>query len=224
MKRVTEGLKSLTRPSASDMARVHNQRVSIPAQAYLAVLPHVEPGNALSAIARDRLLAWDGSMDANRVGPTIYSAMRDALLKEIFETNLPADLADAAWHPADRGLGSFGNRLKARMVEMLRSDDRSLLADGDTWPAAISRALARRRRHPLRPPRRRPRRLGLGARPPRRPSPHPVRRLSRAERCARSSLHTPQRRRRHATPGRLFVRRFRHRYQPVRGPLLLRHC
>ena len=82
-------------------------------------------------------------MDANLVQPTIYSAMRDALLKEIFDRNLTPGLAHDAWHPADRGLGSFGNRLKARLVEMLRNDDRSLLADGDTWPDAISRALTR---------------------------------------------------------------------------------
>ena len=69
--------------------------------------------------------------------------MRDALLKELLERNLTPELADAAWHPADRGLGSFGNRFKARMVEMLRQDDRSLLPDGDSWPAAISRSLAR---------------------------------------------------------------------------------
>ena len=140
---VTQGLKSLTKPAAADMAKVHAYRVSQPAQSYLAILPRVEPSNALAAIARERLLAWDGSMDANQVQPAIYSAMRDALLKELFEHNLPTDLADDAWHPADRGLGSFGNRLKARMVEMLRHDDRSLLAEGDTWPAAISRALTR---------------------------------------------------------------------------------
>ena len=143
VKGVTKGLKSLTNPSAPDMAKVHAYRISQPALAYLAVLPGVEPANALSAIARDRLVAWDGSMDAHLVQPTIYSAMRDALLKEIFERNLTPELAYDAWHPADRGLGSFGNRLKARVVEMLRNDDRSLLADGDTWPAAISRALAR---------------------------------------------------------------------------------
>ena len=140
---VTKGLKSLTNPSAADMAKVHAYKVSQPALAYLAVLPSVEPQNSLSAIARERLLSWDGSMDAHLVQPAIYSAMRDALLKEIFERNLPENLAYDAWHPADRGLGSFGNRLKARMVEMLRNDDRSLLAEGDTWPAAISRALAK---------------------------------------------------------------------------------
>ena len=150
VKGVTNGLKSLDKPAAPDMAKVHSQRISQPAQAYLALLPSIEPSNALAAIARDRLLAWDGSMDANRVAPTIYSAMRDALLKDIIDRNLPPGLAYDAWHPADRGLGSFGNRLKARIVEMIRNDDRSLLTPGhpelveeDTWPAAISRALTR---------------------------------------------------------------------------------
>ena len=142
VKGVTRGLKALSQPFAPDMAKVHAHRVSQPAEAYLAVLPGVEPLDALSAIARERLLTWDGSMDAHRVEPTIYSAMRDALLKEVFERNLTPELAHDAWHPADRGLGSFGNRLKARMVEMLRQDDRSLLGEGDSWPAAIARALS----------------------------------------------------------------------------------
>ncbi len=143
VKGVTKGLQSLDNPAAADMAKVHSQRISQPAQAYLALLPSIEPTNALAAIARERLLAWDGSMDPHLVQPTIYSAMRDALLKEIFDRNLPADLAHDAWHPADRGLGSFGNRLKARMVEMIRADDRSLLAEGESWPDAISRALTK---------------------------------------------------------------------------------
>ena len=143
VKGVTKGLKSLTKPAAPDMAKVHAYRVSQPAQAYLAVLPSVEPQDALSAIARERLLTWDGTMDAHRVEPTIYSAMRDALLKDLMERNLTPELAYAAWHPADRGLGSFVNRFKARLVEMVGQDDRSLLADGDTWAAAISRALSK---------------------------------------------------------------------------------
>jgi penicillin amidase len=80
-------------------------------------------------------------MDAQAVEPAIYSSVRDALLKEILGNVLPPTLAENAWHPADRGLGSFGNRLKARIVTMMEADDRSLLPDGDTWPGALSRAL-----------------------------------------------------------------------------------
>ena len=143
VKRVTHGLKSLDHPTAADMAQVHAQRVSIPALAYQDVLKAVEPLDESSESAKSLLLDWNGEMEASLVQPTIYSAMRDALLKEIFETNLTEDLANDAWHPSDRGLGSFSNRLKARLAEMIGQNDLSLLKQGDTWATVVSRALAK---------------------------------------------------------------------------------
>ena len=140
---VTEGLKSLHRPTAEDMEQVHAQRVSIPALAYLGVVKQIDPKDAAIKAAKDLLLDWNGEMNANQVQPTIYSAMRDAMLKEVLETNLTEKLAYDAWHPADRGLGSFSNRLKARLVAMIEQDDRSLLPEGDTWPTAVARALSK---------------------------------------------------------------------------------
>ena len=140
---VTEGLKSLHRPTAEDMEQVHAQRVSIPALAYLGVVKQIDPKDAAIKAAKDLLLDWNGEMNANQVQPTIYSAMRDAMLKEVLETNLTEKLAYDAWHPADRGLGSFSNRLKARLVAMIEQDDRSLLPEGDTWPTAAARALSK---------------------------------------------------------------------------------
>ena len=140
---VTEGLKSLHRPTAEDMEQVHAQRVSIPALAYLGVIKQIDPKDAAIKAAKDLLLDWNGEMNANQVQPTIYSAMRDAMLKEVLETNLTEKLAYDAWHPADRGLGSFSNRLKARLVAMIEQDDRSLLPEGDTWPTAVARALSK---------------------------------------------------------------------------------
>jgi penicillin amidase len=140
---VTEGLKSLHRPTAEDMEQVHAQRVSIPALAYLGVVKQIDPKDAAIKAAKHLLLDWNGEMNANQVQPTIYSAMRDAMLKEVLETNLTEKLAYDAWHPADRGLGSFSNRLKARLVAMIEQDDRSLLPEGDTWPTAVARALSK---------------------------------------------------------------------------------
>jgi len=142
VKRVIHGLKSLIRPTAEDMAQVHAQKVSIPALAYQGVLKQVEPMDKASEAAKALLLDWNAEMDASLVEPTIYSAMRDALLKEALETNLTEKLAYDAWHPADRGLGSFTNRLKARLVAMIGQDDTSLLPEGDTWPTAVARALS----------------------------------------------------------------------------------
>ena len=140
---VTEGLKSLHRPTAEDMEQVHAQRVSIPALAYLGVVKQIDPKDPAIKAAKHLLLDWNGEMNANQVQPTIYSAMRDAMLKEVLETNLTEKLAYDAWHPADRGLGSFSNRLKARLVAMIEQDDRSLLPEGDTWPTAVARALSK---------------------------------------------------------------------------------
>jgi penicillin amidase len=109
----------------------------------MGVVKQIDPKDAVSKAAKELLLDWNGEMDAGGVQPTIYSAMRDALLKEVLETNLTEKLAFDAWHPADRGLGSFSNRLKARLVAMIEQDDRSLLLEGDTWPTAVARALSK---------------------------------------------------------------------------------
>jgi penicillin amidase len=143
VRRVTDGLLALDRPSAAEMAAVHREMVSIPAQAYVDFLKDVEPRSPASAEARERLIQWDAKMDAGRVEPTIYSAFRDALLKEVLEINLGADLAKASWNPEGRGLGLFIGRLKARLVEAIGQDDRRWLAPGDTWRDIMSRALAK---------------------------------------------------------------------------------
>ena len=140
-KRVTEGLLALDRPQASDMARVHAQRVSIPAQTYVELLRRADPLDEASARARGKLLRWSGSMDAGSVEPTIYSASRDALLKVIMEHNLGPELAKEAWIPGGRGVGSFVNRLKAALVSMISEDDRSLLPPGADWASMLSHAL-----------------------------------------------------------------------------------
>jgi len=141
--RVTDGLLALDRPSVADMAAVHHEMASIPAQAYVGFLKEVEPKGPASAQARERLIRWDGKMDAGRVEPTIYSAFRDALLKEVLEINMGPDLAKAAWNPQGRGLGLFIGRLKARLVEAIAQDDRRWLAAGDTWRDVMCRALER---------------------------------------------------------------------------------
>ena len=138
---VTDGLLALKRPAAAEMAAVHREMVSIPARAYIDFLREVEPKNQASAQARERLIGWDGKMDAGGVEPTIYSAFRDALLKEVLEINLGAQLAKSTWNPEGRGLGLFVTRLKARLINLIAEDDRRWLASGDTWQDMMSRAL-----------------------------------------------------------------------------------
>jgi penicillin G amidase len=143
VERVTKALLSLSSPTAADMAKVHAERVSIPARAYIKRLKEVEPLDELSALSREKLLAWSGEMDAERVEPTIYSALRDALLRAVLEHNLGSELAEAAWHPVNRGQGVFLNRLKDLLVTLISEDDCHLLPPNTDWPSMLSRALAK---------------------------------------------------------------------------------
>ena len=141
-KRVAHRLLGIDKPSVEDMASVHGERVSIPALAYAGFMQRVEPGDSLPAQAREKLIAWKGEMDAGRVEPTIYSAFRDALLREVLEQNLGPDLGPLAWNPDGRGLGGFLARFKAHLINLIEADDRGLLAPGDDWQSLMSRALA----------------------------------------------------------------------------------
>ena len=142
VERVTQALLSIENATAADMARVHSDRLSIPARSYIELLRLVEPLDCGSTQAKERLLRWSCQMDADQVEPTIYSSWRDALLLEILQHNLGAKLAALAWNPANRGQGFFLVRLEGRIMEHMASGETSLLPPGQTWPALASRALA----------------------------------------------------------------------------------
>lgn len=140
---VTSALLALDKPTAGDMAKVHAERASIPAQTYINLLKKFEPTEEMSARAREKLLAWSGRMDAEAVEPTIYSAFRDALLYEVLQHNLGNALTTLAWDPADRGRGVFLSRFMTLLVSMIEEDDRRLLPPGEDWAPMGSRSLAK---------------------------------------------------------------------------------
>ena len=140
--RVPKRLLSLDRPTASDMAIVHGERVSVPAQSYLEIMARVEPRDEASALAKKKLLNWDGQMDADQVEPTIYSALRDSLLHKVLKHNLGVELSRMARNPDGRGLGQFLARFKVMMASMIARDDRTFLPPGKDWPEMVADGLA----------------------------------------------------------------------------------
>lgn len=144
--RVTAGLLALDKPTAADMAEVHNERISIPAQAFLRYMranrSQLRAEGVHAILALEKLLAWDGSMDADDVAPSIYSVLRDALLHRIYLHNLGEALTAEGWNPANRGTGAFMARLRTQLIYMFPEDDRRLLPPGETWPSMMSAALA----------------------------------------------------------------------------------
>ena len=143
--RVTAALLALENPTAADMAKVHAERVSLPAQAWVQVLQSYQSqltiADALTAQSLEKLLQWSGKMDADAVEPTIYSAARDALLYRLFHYHLDGELAAQAWQPTNRGAGVFLGRVKELLLSHLPAADSPLLPPGETWPALLSAAL-----------------------------------------------------------------------------------
>ena len=140
--RVADRILNMPNPSASEMGRIHSERVSLPARAYVAALQSCPPpADPAVAAALDRLQSWSGSMDRDAIEPTIYSAMRDVLQWRLLKHNIGEDLAALAWHPVDRGRGGFVNRFRILMNDAITDGDTSLLPSGENWPAALTAAL-----------------------------------------------------------------------------------
>ncbi len=142
-RRITDRLLAFTsedNATPEDMGSIHADRTSIPAKSYVGLLPKVHPLDDLSARAKDRLLAWDGSMEPDWVAPTIYSAFRDSLVREVMAHAL-GPLAGEAMEGVGRGAPQHLALLRGRFPTMVQEDDRSLLSEGADWYSTMARAL-----------------------------------------------------------------------------------
>jgi penicillin G amidase len=148
-RRLVARLDPLEKATTDDMAAIHADRVSLPARGMLDLLarlrlnevrgPHRDDPRWHAALAR--LFAWDHVMDKDQVAPTIYAAFSDRLMRDLLTPILGPLTAEA--FAAVRGGGvAHVAHLRARLVEMIGADDRSLLPPDADWPAVLARALA----------------------------------------------------------------------------------
>jgi penicillin amidase len=138
--RITNRLKALDKATVDDMASVHADRVSIPAQHLITAIAKVEPSTPLSQKAKDILLAWDGDMDRGSAAAAIYSAFRLHLDRGILE-HLLGPLAGEALKATGRGGPAHVTRLRAHFISLLDKGDTSLLPPGSNWPSLMAQAL-----------------------------------------------------------------------------------
>jgi penicillin amidase len=140
-RRLAERLRGLGRATVADMAHIHADRVSLPARELLEGLAKVEPADAPSGEALRELRAWDGVMDRDSVAATLYSALRDRLMRDLM-TPLLGPLAGQAFATTTGGPITHMARLRGRLGAMIRDDDRTLLPPGEAWPGVLARALS----------------------------------------------------------------------------------
>ena len=94
-RRIKDRVEPLHQATVEDMAGIHAEITSIPAQTYARLLQDVEPLDQASAQALAELHGWDGSMDRDSVAPTIYSAFRRELEWALLEHHLGPLVGDA---------------------------------------------------------------------------------------------------------------------------------
>jgi penicillin G amidase len=147
MRRLWERLSPVDRATVADMIVIHADRVSIAARELVAQLRDRAEAirRALAAdpaggAALDQLLAWDFDLDAESVTAPIYAAFRERLMRDLM-TPMLGRLAVEAFAGAPRGAVAHVARLRSRLADWIRRDDRGVLPPGTDWPNALARAL-----------------------------------------------------------------------------------
>ena len=141
-RRIIDRLKPLKEATVQDMASIHSEKVSIPAQSYARLVSEIDPIDEASMAAKERLAGWDGTMDRDTVAPTVYSAFRLRLHRVILEHLLGVSLAHEAFDAMGRGVHSHFRQLSALLVTTVNENDTSLLPSGHNWKTLAAQALA----------------------------------------------------------------------------------
>ncbi|MCH7802241.1 MAG: CocE/NonD family hydrolase, partial [Chloroflexi bacterium] len=140
-RRVYDRLKDMTDATVEDMAAVHSEIISIPAQVYSEIIARTPPRNERSTIAKGHMAGWDGSMDKDSVAPTIYSAFRQQLHRQVIN-HLLGPLADQALGAGGRGAPGHIRNLSSLLVTHAQNGDESLLPPGKNWNSLVASAFA----------------------------------------------------------------------------------
>jgi penicillin amidase len=151
-KRIEQLIAGLGLASPEDMAAIHRDDMSVPAQLFKLALADVEPGTSAAGMVRDTVLGWDGRMSPDSAGAACYSRLRWALARIVGDrSGIAADsaAADSAAAAASAGLGelmllpggvSAVSHLWWVLPALLRSGDLSLTG-GSTWAELLAEAV-----------------------------------------------------------------------------------
>ena len=143
--RIFDRLSELDKATVEDMAAIHADTVSIPAQVYARFIANMDaPSDDRTAALRDILREWDGDMSRDLAAPTIYSAVR-AELQGIVYSGILGGLYEDAVSANGRGAPSHLRQLASLIVSDLWSGRAALTSpDGEApdWGALIDHVMS----------------------------------------------------------------------------------
>lgn len=135
-------LDDLTGATVADMAAVHRDRRSVPADIWVERLMRLEPSDVTERAALELLRDWDRVMDVDSSAAAVYVVVRDAVGRQIAHhpslAALRVPLVDeprATFHPLEL-------RLWQLLTGVLASDDQALVPSGRSWDDVLAAGLA----------------------------------------------------------------------------------
>jgi penicillin amidase len=121
------------------MASIHRDTVSVIALEFRDRIRNLAVDGAAAAL-RDRIVDWNGDMDAESKAAVAYVALRTALTRLVADKSGVRSVADSPYTKIPPGI--FGeSQIWWTVPQLLRADDTALLA-GATWDELLAQALA----------------------------------------------------------------------------------
>jgi penicillin amidase len=141
-RRITERLSALDVFSIETMKPIFGDLVSIPALLFKERLARLSLSDPVAKALRDRIVGWDGHMNADSAPAGVYSAFRVQVTRVVGELcKLASGTASKQWHGWIDGPTSI-THLWWIVPTLLRDDDTSLLG-GKCWADVLVEALRR---------------------------------------------------------------------------------
>ncbi len=142
-RRVGAGILGLETGSAAvdDMARIHADRVSRPAEIFSKALIRVQPLDAESEAALVLMRGWDYNMDRDLAQPLIYAKTKSHLVCRVVE-HLLGDFASEVLSEA-AGSATVLRQIVEQMTLGLERNDASMLPADTGWEGLLAASLSR---------------------------------------------------------------------------------
>jgi penicillin G amidase len=139
---VTAHLRHATGLTVADMAAIHADVHSLPAQQCLGLLDRITPRTPAGAEARALLQNWDATIRQDSAAAAIYNVLRNELTALVLRPLL-GPLQQDAYETAGRGGPALVTTFRQRIFDLIQADDRALLPAGATWELLLTEALER---------------------------------------------------------------------------------
>ncbi len=138
-RRIWQRLAELSKATVEDMASIHRDTVSVIALEFRDRIRNLAVDGAAAAL-RDRIVDWNGDMNAESKAAVAYVALRTALTKLVADKSGVRGVTDSPYTKIPPGI--FGeSQIWWTVPQLLRAGDTALLA-GATWDELLAQALA----------------------------------------------------------------------------------